>query len=189
MRFQPVKLLSAVLVCGIAGLALAATSLRAVPAQSTFGFVASQAGAPVHGTFSKYTADIKFDPKDLAGSRFDVTIDLKSTATKDKDRDQTLLGPDFFAADRFPSGHYIAEKFTDQGGGKYTANGKLTLRDVTKDVPVAFTYETKDGATWLKGSAKLARLDFGVGQGEWKATDQVGNDVTVQFSLRLEPSH
>src|SRR5262249_42726058 len=116
MRFQAVKLLSAVLVCGIAGLALAATSLRAVPAQSTFGFTASQAGAPVRGVFAKYNADIKFDPKDLAGSRFDVTIDLKSTSTKDKDRDTTLVGPDFFAADRFPNAHYVAEKFTDQGG-------------------------------------------------------------------------
>ena len=83
----------------------------------------------------------------------------KATSTKDKDRDETLLGADFFAADKFPTAHYVAEKFADQGGGKYTANGKLTLRNVTKDVPVAFTYETKDGTSWLKGSAKLARLD------------------------------
>jgi hypothetical protein len=31
----------------------------------------------------------------------------------------------------------------------------------------------------------VRRLDFGVGQGDWKATDQLGNDVGVSFALRL----
>jgi hypothetical protein len=31
----------------------------------------------------------------------------------------------------------------------------------------------------------VKRLDFGVGQGDWKSTEWVGNDVTVTFNLRL----
>jgi hypothetical protein len=29
------------------------------------------------------------------------------------------------------------------------------------------------------------RLDFGVGQGDWKSTEWVGNDVTVSYTVRL----
>jgi hypothetical protein len=31
----------------------------------------------------------------------------------------------------------------------------------------------------------VKRLDYGVGQGDWKATDQVSNEVGVSFALRL----
>jgi polyisoprenoid-binding protein YceI len=53
-------------------------------------------------------------------------------------------------------------------------------------VPIDFTFENKDGGAWLKGTAKIKRLDFGVGQGEWKDTSAVGNDVQVRFALRLK---
>ena len=81
--------------------------------------------------------------------------------------------------------HYVADKFTAKGGNKYSAAGKLTLRNMTRDVPIEFTFERKDGSAWLKGSAKIKRLDFGVGQGEWKDTSTVGNDVKVRFVLLL----
>ena len=40
----------------------------------------------------------------------------------------------------------------------------------------------------MSGKTSIRRLDFGVGQGEWKATDQVGNEVGVSFALRLTPT-
>ena len=51
--------------------------------------------------------------------------------------------------------------------------GKLTIRDVTKDVPIDFTFEQKEGSAWLKGGSTIKRLDFGVGQGDWKDTETV----------------
>ena len=51
---------------------------------------------------------------------------------------------------------------------------------------IEFTFDSKDGAAWLKGTAKIKRLDFGVGQGEWKDTSTVGNEVQVRFALRLK---
>jgi polyisoprenoid-binding protein YceI len=57
---------------------------------------------------------------------------------------------------------------------------------VTRDVPIEFTFEQKNGSAWLKGSAQLKRLDFGVGQGDYKDTKDVGNDVKVSFVLLLK---
>jgi polyisoprenoid-binding protein YceI len=178
-------LLALVLVCG--SVALAATQWTVQPKESKLTFVGTALDAPFDGTFERFTADIKFDPKDLATSRFDVKIDLASANTQNEDRDGALKGDDFFAVKQFPTGHYAADHFTSQGGNKYSATGKLTIRNVTRDVPIQFTFENKNGSAWLKGSAQLKRLDFGVGQGEYQDTSQVGNDVKVNFVLLLKP--
>lgn len=183
MRNKIVPLLALSLLIGIAA---AATQWTMQPKQSKLTFVGTQAGAQFEAVFEKFTADIKFDAKDLAGSHFDVKIDLSSVNSSDGERDDAIKGPDLFAVKQWPTAHYVAEKFTDKGSGKFSATGKLTLRNVTKDVPIEFTFEEgKDGA-WLKGSASLKRLDFGVGQGDWKDTSSVANEVKVRFALLLK---
>jgi polyisoprenoid-binding protein YceI len=167
-------------------LALAASHWSMQPKESKLTFVGEQAGAQFEGAFDKFSADITFDPKDLAASRFDVKIETASVNTQDGERDTTIKSADLFDVKRFPTARYVADKFTDKGGNKFSATGKLTLRNVTKDVPIEFTFESKDGGAWLKGAAKIKRLDFGVGQGEWKDTSTVGNDVQVRFALRLK---
>jgi polyisoprenoid-binding protein YceI len=177
-------LLVLVLVCG--SVAFAATQWTLQPKESKLTFVGTQADAEFEGTFERFTADIRFDPQDLAGSRFDVQIDMASVDSRDSERDDAIKSDDLFAVKQFPSAHYVAERFTAKGGNKFTAAGKLTLRNVTREVPIEFTFEKKDGSAWLKGSAQLQRLDFGVGQGDWKDTKDVGNEVKVRFVLLLE---
>ncbi len=169
-----------------AGLALAATQWTLQPKESTLTFAATQAGAPFEGKFEKFTADIVFDPQDLAGSRFDVQIDLASVNSRDGERDGIIRSADLFDVKRWPSGSYVADKFSASGGNKFTATGKLTLRDVTREVPIEFTFEHHNGSAWLKGTAAIKRLDFGVGQGEWKDTATVANEVKIRFALLLK---
>lgn len=173
----------ATLVCGLA-LATAQWSMQ--PKESTLTFVGTQAGAQFQGGFDRFTADVRFHPQDLAGSRFDVSIDLASVNSRDSERDDIIRGPDLFAVKQFPTARYVAASFTTRGNGKYAATGKLTLRNVTRDVPIEFTFEKQDQGGWLKGAAQLDRLDFGVGQGEWQDTEAVANRVQVRFALLLK---
>lgn len=168
------------------GLAIAATQWTLEPKQSKLAFVGTQAGAEFEGKFEKFTADIKFDPKDLAGSRFDVKIDMNSVNSQDEERDATLQTDDLFNTKRWPTSHYLAESFKDLGGGKFSATGKLTIRDITRPVPLEFTFQDKNGTAWLKGSTKIKRIDFGVGQNDWQDTSTVANDVQVKFELMLK---
>lgn len=177
-------LLALTLVCG--SVAFAATQWTLQPRESKLTFVGIQAGAQFEGTFQRFTADIEFDPRDLAGSRFDVKIDMASVDSRDSERDDTIRSDDLFAVKQFPTAHYVTERFTAQANNKFAGMGQLTLRNVTREVPIEFTFEQKNGSAWLKGSAQLARLDFGVGQGDWKDTENVGNDVKVNFVLLLK---
>lgn len=185
---RQLKLIVAITVCFAALAAWAAAQWRMTPADSTLTFIGKQAGAEFEAVFQKFTADIRFDPRDLATSRFDVTIDLASVNSLDAERDDIIRGPDLFAVKQFPTARYVADKFTHAGGLKYTTTGKLTLRNVTRAVPIDFTFETNQDGAWLKGTARIRRLDFGVGQGEWQDTEWVGDEVGVKFALKLAKS-
>jgi polyisoprenoid-binding protein YceI len=122
----------------------------------------------------------------LAASHFDVQIDLNSLDTKDKDRDKTMRGPDIFDIAHFPTARYVTRSIAKTAAG-YSASGSLTLHGVTKDVPLQFTFSQSPGGARLEGGAQLKRLDFGVGQGDWKSTEWVADAVKVSFSLVLKP--
>ena len=175
---------------GAAGAAAAAATgagnYSADPQQSRLDFVGMQAGAEFKGTFHKFTAAVQFAPDALATSHFDVQIDMNSVDSQDKDRDTTIRGADIFDVPHWPTAHYVTRSFTKTAAG-YAAVGALTLRGVTKDVPINFTFTPTAAGAKLEGSAKLNRLDFGAGQGDWKNTDQVANAVKVSFSLILKP--
>jgi polyisoprenoid-binding protein YceI len=164
----------------------AAASYSADPQQSRLEFFGVQAGAEFKAAFHKFTAAVDFAPDALASSRFDVQIELNSVDSKDKDRDTTIRGPDIFDVAHWPTAHYLTRSFTKSANG-YTAIGALTLRGVTKDVPIDFQFTPGAAGAKLEGSAKLKRLDFGAGQGDWKSTEEVADTVKVSFSLVLKP--
>lgn len=164
----------------------AAGSYTADPGSSRLEFTGVQAGAEFKGLFHKFTAAVDFAPESLTGAKIDVAIDMSSEDTMDKDRDGTIRGADIFDIAHFPSAHYVTRSFAKTAAG-YTAVGSLTLRGVTKDVPIAFKFTPgAGGGATLTGTAELKRLDFGVGQGDWKSTEWVADAVKVAFTLNLK---
>jgi len=158
------------------------------PAKGSLEFNFDQAGAQNKGKFTRFQVSFDFSPDSLAASRLEVTVEMNSANTGDQERDDTLRGADLFAVAKFPQAHFSASQFTRTASG-FEALGKLTLRGVTRDVRVPFTFRnaTENGVAvgYMSGKTTLRRLDFGVGQGDWKATDQLGNEVGVSFALRL----
>jgi polyisoprenoid-binding protein YceI len=161
-------------------------SFTAAAEQSRLEFAGVQAGAEFKGVFHKFTASVDFAPDALAGSRIDVQIDMNSVDSKDKDRDMTMRDKDVFDVSHNPTAHYVTKTITKTATG-FAAVGALTLRGVTKDVPIEFQFASVGGGAKLSGSAKLNRLDFGVGQGDWKSTETIGDVVKINFSLVLKP--
>jgi polyisoprenoid-binding protein YceI len=158
------------------------------PAKSSLEFNFSQAGAQNKGRFRRFTTVLDFAADNLAASHLEVTVDMTSVDTGDQERDDTLKDADLFAVKKFAQARFSAAQIVKTAGG-YEAVGKLTIRDITRDMRVPFTLRTatEQGASvgYMSGKTSLRRVDFGVGQGDWKATDQVGNDVGVSFALRL----
>jgi polyisoprenoid-binding protein YceI len=161
------------------------------PAKSTLEFQFAQAGAQNKGKFTKYAVTLDFSADSPAASKLDVVVEMASVDTGDKERDDTLKGADLFAVAKFPQAHFTSTQITKTANG-YDAAGKLTLHGVTHDIHVPLSFKTTDeqGKTvgYLLGKTAIKRLDFGVGQGDWKSTEWVGNEVSVSYSLRLVPA-
>lgn len=164
-----------------------ATAWTTDAAASKLTFIATQAGGEFEGRFKRFTPSITFDPGDLAHSRFSVAIDATSAETGESERDNTLKGKDFFAVQRWPAARFETLSFRATGNGAFEATGRLTLRDVTREVRLPFSFKpAADGRTaTLAGGTTVQRLDFGVGQGEWQDTQWVGNPVRIHFELAL----
>ncbi|HYK99648.1 MAG TPA: YceI family protein [Steroidobacteraceae bacterium] len=195
-------LAATLLACGALGCAqageAAAGSQYAVshytldPAKSSLEFTFLQAGAKNSGRFPRFAVTLDCAGADPAGGRLEVTVEVAALDTGDKDRDDTLRSADLFAVAKFPQAHFLATRIVRTTAG-YEAEGALTIRGVTRAAKVPFTFReaTEGGAVvgYLTGKTLVRRLDFGVGQGEWQATDQAGNEVTVSFALRLTRAH
>jgi polyisoprenoid-binding protein YceI len=157
------------------------------PARSQLTFSAVQAGARFEGRFATFDPQIDFDAANLAASHFIVTVTTGSADTRDKERDETLRSKDFFDVAKWPEARFETTGFTSTGNGRFEAQGKLTIRDVTRPIRLPFTFAAAgDGRTArMSGGTTIQRLDFGVGQGEWTDTTWVGNAVEIHFDLAL----
>jgi len=188
------QLLRAVLAASLLGAAAAAPGAGSAvhyvsdAAHSSLEFSFTQAGAQNQGRFKSFPVVFDFAPDALTASRLEVTVDMNSLDTGDQERDDNLRDSDLFAVKRYPQAHYSATQFSKAASG-YEALGKLTLRGVTRELRVPFTFRTATengaGVGYMSGKLTIRRLDFGVGQGDWKSTEWVGNDVGITFNVRL----
>ena len=153
-------------------------------AGSTLGFSGSFQGASFDGTFKQWQAAIRYDPAQLASSKFDVTVTLASVAVSDQDQQGALPGKDFFDVAQFPTAHFVATSFRNVGG-KVVADGTLTLRGVSKPVSLAVDFKPQGKGATLDVATTLKRLDFNVGGGEYADTAVIGADVKVHAHLVL----
>jgi polyisoprenoid-binding protein YceI len=165
---------------------IAAAATYSADSTSRLEFTGVQAGAPFKGVFHQFTAVVDFDPAALTTARIEVTIDLNSADSGDKERDGTMRGADVFDVSHFPTAHYVTRSVTRTATG-FSAVGALTLHGVTKDVPIEFKFASAAAGASLNGTAELKRLDFGVGRGDWKNTEWIADPVKVAFSLNLKP--
>jgi polyisoprenoid-binding protein YceI/cytochrome b561 len=165
------------------------TAVAAEPVQwtvapgSTLGFSTEWGGVAIDGRFERWTADILFSPDALDRSKVRVEIDIASASTGDAQRDEMLPSPDWLDAAANPKAVFTATRFERTGTDRYVAHGGLTLRGVTKPVRLPFQLKIEGDKARVSGVTSLDRTAFGVGQGEWKSTDQIPANVKVKVSL------
>jgi polyisoprenoid-binding protein YceI len=170
----------------LAAFAWAAT-WRIDPEKSRLGFTGLQVGTPFEGRFERFSTDIRFDEGDLAASSARVVIDLASARTGNDQRDEALLGQDWFAVARFPQARFETTGFRHLEDNRYEVDATLTIRDVARPVVLPFTLERDGPATRAIGELTINRIDFGVGQGQWASPQWVALDVTIHFDLLAQP--
>ena len=148
---------------------------------------------PVVGKFKAYTVDLNFDPTNLASSSINVEVDVNSVDTENDSRDGHLKTADFFDSATYPKMTFKSSSIRKTGDNSFVAKGKLTIRNVTKDIEMPFTLlgvqdnprNPNAQIAGFESSFKLNRLDYGVGSGDYISTAVIGNELTVNIFLEV----
>ena len=178
------KKLFVILFALLATPSFAATTWQIDKTKSTIGFEGTQMDAPFKGQFKDFDGTIQFDADHLDTSKADIVIHLKSIDSGSSDRDKYVVMPDWFNTDRFPDAHFTATHFVkDKEANHYIAKGDLKIRDVSLPVTLPFTLTITGKQAVMTGETSIKRLDYGIGQGDWKDTKQVGNTIKINVSV------
>jgi cytochrome b561/polyisoprenoid-binding protein YceI len=152
--------------------------------QSQLGFTTSWSGEAVLGQFSDWQADIIFAEQALDKSSINVKVNLAKVSTGDEQRDAALPSTDWFDAEHYPQAVFKSTSIKRVANNRYQAQGTLQLRGKVQPVVLDFNLNIKGNKATAQGTASLSRIAFGVGQGEWAATDSIPALVKVVFNLQ-----
>jgi polyisoprenoid-binding protein YceI len=180
---SPIKTMTLAALVAIAMPAFAQQKL--LPAQSELAFTTRQMGVPVDGKFKRFDAQVAFDPKQPETAKIALAIDLASVAIGTAETEAEIAKPDWFNTKLFPQATFQSTTVKPLGAGRFEVSGKLALKGVSRDLVVPVTLAQTGANTTASGAFVIKRLDFRIGDGDWKDTSMVANDVQVKFKLTL----
>ena len=180
---SPIKTMTLAALVAIAMPAFAQQKL--LPAQSELAFTTRQMGVPVDGKFKRFDAQVAFDPKQPETAKIALAIDLASVAIGTAETEAEIAKPDWFNTKLFPQATFQSTTVKPLGAGRFEVSGKLALKGVSRDLVVPVTLAQTGANTTASGTFVIKRLDFRIGDGDWKDTSMVANDVQVKFKLTL----
>lgn len=161
------------------------------PGDNHLDFTFVQEGASTPASFKQFTVGFVYDEKNLAASKLDVKVQATSVFTDYDDRDGEIREAKILDVVKFPAIEYHAASLV-KGAKGVEAIGKLSVHGVTRDLRIPLVIKPvsvagKNGLE-LTGSTQVKRLDFGVGQEEWTATDTVGNEIGISWRVTVIPA-
>lgn len=166
----------------------AATSALAAPlktdtAKSTVGIVFKQLNVPVEAKFTKFTAAIDFDSTKPEAAKAAVDITIASFDLGEPEYNQEVLKKDWFDAARFPKATFVSSAIKAISAGKYDVSGKLTIKGKASDVHFPLTVKKEGAAQVFDGVLPIKRLTYNIGEGDWKDTSMVADEVVIKFHV------
>jgi len=164
-------------------LAQPASAQTVDPARSSVSATFKQMGVPVEGTFRKVAGQVVYDRAAPDNAQARVEIDVASFDLGDAQYNAEVRKADWFDTARFPTATFATSAVKPLGADRFEASGKLTIKGRSVDVKLPVQYRVDGAAGVFEGSLPIRRLAFGIGDGEWKDTGLVADEVIVKFKL------
>lgn len=168
----------------------AQTQWKVDPFHSSLNFNISHSGISiVNGNFLDYTGTLSTTGEALNDAKFDFTVQVKSINTNVENRDNHLRSADFFEVEKYPTMTFKSTKILPTGKpDRYLLYGKLTIKDVTKDVIFDVNYggnvkSDKGEKLGMKAETTINRFDYNINFDPTAVG--VGKDVTIIVHLQF----
>jgi polyisoprenoid-binding protein YceI len=119
-------------------------------------------------------------------------VDAKAVDSGDAKRDEHLRSADFFDVDRYPTIEFQSTSLEDDGDGRFTLRGDLTVHGVTKPVTWDLEFDGTVQDPWggtragFSATTEVNRKDWGL---EWNVALETGGFVVsekVRLNIEVE---
>lgn len=147
--------------------------------------VSRQENVPVEAQFKKFTAQIAFDPAKPEAGKVQIEIDVNSFDIGFVDFNEEAKSKSWFDARTFPRARFVSASMRGLGNGRFEARGPLTIKGKTIGIVAPFTYREDAGNGVFEGAFTIKRLQYNIGEGAWKDTDTVADDVQIRFRITI----
>ena len=144
----------------------------------------------VRGRFTDVTGTVVI-ASNLDDSKVEVSISMASVASGNAERDAHIKSAELFDVDQFPTATFRSTT-VDWRGTIGTVHGDLTMHGVTRNVPLAVTFEGHARDPWggdrgmFSAKTKINREDFGI---TWNVALEAGGLLVskeIQIEIDLE---
>lgn len=147
----------------------------------------------VVGRFKDFEGEFNLDPSNLEGGKMNFRVLVNSIETDTEARNKHLKTADFFDAQKYPYITFTSTKISKQSKNKYKLYGKLTIKDVTRDVVLPLKVTGLAESAMVPGVMVLSfyidtvikRSDYGVGAGKWALTNIIGDEARLFIPMEL----
>lgn len=143
----------------------------------------------VQGKFDKFDGKVSTAGNNLDKGAFDFVVFPATINTGVEKRDKHLMSADFFDAEKFNEIKFEGFTATKGKDNTYTLRGKLTIKDVTKEISVPATLggvtKNQQGKEVLGFQSKFTinRLDYNIKYDPTGAGVAKDVEITVYFEL------
>jgi polyisoprenoid-binding protein YceI len=149
--------------------------------------------------FRRFDATLDFDPRNLAASKVEATVDVSSLETDFPDPSKvdfnaTLIGPEWLNAAAHPQMTWRSTKVEETAPNQARVTGDLTLRGVTRPVVLDVTFNggyrghpmDPNARIGFSARGELKRSEFGIAVGIPAAGSTMGVSDGVQIIIEAE---
>lgn len=182
------KITSGTLLASLLGVVLAASAapLKTDPAKSTVSAVFKQMGVPVEAKFKTFTAQIDFDRAKPDLAKASVEIDTASLDIGEADMNKEVAKKDWFNSAQYPKATFVSSGIKQAAPGILRVSGKLSIKGKVSDVNFPLTVKQEAGKQVFEGALPIKRLAYNIGEGEWKDTSMVADEVIIKFRVTAQ---
>ncbi len=145
-------------------------------AKSSVHFSGTHAGVAFRGSFSRWQADIRFDPANLAGSHIGGTFETASAQDGVPLHDESLPQKEWFDVEQHPTASFRSTRITPK-----IVEGVLTLKG--HDLPVALSLNLEGDRMTLSGRFEVDRAEADLGMESDANAQYVSRKIAVDVNI------
>jgi polyisoprenoid-binding protein YceI len=152
-------------------------------AQSKISFHYSEMGVGIAGGFSKFSAQLSFDPAKVEAAHISIDVQLSSIDAGAAEANDEIPGKEWLDTSHFPVAHFESVSVKSVSAGHFQATGNLSIKGHVHSVTVPVSFASKANQGQFDGTFSFNRTDYGIGEGEWADLSVVANPIQVTFKL------